>query len=109
MPLRTNHGDTGFEGIPQVEVERTDTTVTVRVPGDVLFESGKVEIKDSSRRTLNEVATILQNQYAGKTILIVGYTDSDPIVRSGYDDNLQLSTERGAAVHRLPCISRDQR
>jgi len=92
--------DTGFEGIPQVEIERTDTTVTVMVPGDVLFESGKVDIKDSSRRTLNEIATILQNQYAGKTILIAGYTDSDPIVRSGYDDNLQLSMERGAAVHR---------
>lgn len=91
---------TGFEGIPDVEVERTDTQIAVRVPGDVLFASGQAELKGSSLATLDELAGILQSQYPSNTIRIEGYTDQDPIRRSGWADNLELSLQRAAAVHR---------
>ncbi|MEM9416057.1 MAG: OmpA family protein [Planctomycetota bacterium] len=91
---------TGFEDVPDVEIERTATQIAVRVPGDVLFASGEVELKASAQRTLNEIADILEVQYPNNTLRIEGYTDSDPIVRSGWDDNLELSLQRAASVHR---------
>lgn len=91
---------TGFEGVPDVEVERTATQIAVRVPGDVLFASGQAELKGSALATLDELAGILQSQYPNNTIRIEGYTDQDPIRRSGWADNLELSLQRAASVHR---------
>lgn len=91
---------TGFEGVPDVEIERTATQIAVRVPGDVLFASGQAELKGSAQQTLNELAGIIQSQYPNNTIRIEGYTDQDPIRRSGWADNLELSLQRAAAVHR---------
>jgi len=91
---------TGFEGVPDVEVERTATQIAVRVPGDVLFASGQAELKGSAQRTLDELAGIIQSQYPRNTIRIEGYTDQDPIRRSSWADNLELSLQRAAAVHR---------
>ncbi|XAL99266.1 OmpA family protein [Phycisphaeraceae bacterium D3-23] len=91
---------TGFEDVPNVQIERTEMQIAVRVPGDVLFASGEAELKASSQRTLNEIADILEAQYPNNTLRIEGYTDSDPIVRSGWADNLELSLERAASVHR---------
>ncbi|MFI4859307.1 MAG: OmpA family protein [Phycisphaerales bacterium JB063] len=91
---------TGFEDVPNVQIERTDMQIAVRVPGDVLFASGEAELKASAQRTLNEIADILEAQYPNNTLRIEGYTDSDPIQRSGWADNLELSLERAASVHR---------
>ena len=91
---------TGFEGVPDVEVERTDTQIAIRVPGDVLFSSGQAELKGSAQQTLDELAGILQSQYPHNAIRVEGYTDQDPIRRSSWVDNLDLSMQRAAAVHR---------
>lgn len=91
---------TGFEGVPDVEVVRTPTQIAVRVPGDVLFASGAADLKQSAQRTLAEIADILTAQYPNNTLRIEGYTDQDPIRRSGWADNLELSLQRAAAVHR---------
>ncbi|GAB4193098.1 MAG: hypothetical protein Kow00105_07180 [Phycisphaeraceae bacterium] len=91
---------TGFEGIAGVEAYNTGGTVTVRVPGDILFASGKIDLKQSAKQTLNQIAQVLKTEYAGNTIRIEGYTDTDPIRKSGWKDNLELSLQRAAAVHR---------
>jgi len=96
----TNQGNTGFEGIDDVDAERSGNTVTVRVASDILFSSGKIDLKSTAKRTLAEVAGVLQSQYGGKTIRVEGYTDTDPIKKSGWKDNLELSLQRSAAVHR---------
>ncbi len=96
----TNRGDTGFEDIDDVEAERSGNTVTVRVASDILFASGKVDLKRTAQSTLAEVAGVLRSQYAGNTIRVEGYTDTDPIRKSGWKDNLELSLQRAAAVHR---------
>lgn len=99
-PVANQPADTGFENIRDISVDRTATRVTVTVASDILFASGKAELKTSAQQTLTQVASVLESDYAGKTIRIEGYTDSDPIRRSGWTDNLQLSMERAAAVHR---------
>jgi flagellar motor protein MotB len=42
----------------------------------------------------------LQSKYSGRQIDVVGHTDSDPIKKSPWKDNLQLSTERANSVIR---------
>lgn len=98
-PPTTNQG-TGFEGIDDVTAERSGNTVTVRVASDILFSSGKVDLKSTAKRTLADVSGVLKSKYAGKTIRVEGYTDTDPIKKSGWKDNLELSLQRSAAVHR---------
>lgn len=92
--------NTGFEDIDNIEVDRTATTVTVRVASDILFASGKVDLRSGAKSTLNQVAGVLQSEYGSKTIRVEGYTDTDPIRKSGWKDNLELSLQRAAAVHR---------
>ena len=99
-PTPEPRANTGFEGIDDVTSERTGNLVTVRVASDILFASGKVDLKSTAKRTLAEVSGVLRSQYAGKTIRVEGYTDTDPIKKSGWKDNLELSLQRAAAVHR---------
>ena len=89
-----------FEAVGGVEVEQGGGQVTVRVPGDVLFEPGKATLRTSSKATLTKIAGVLKSSYAGKSIRIEGYTDTDPIRKSGWKDNLELSQARAAAVLR---------
>lgn len=101
-PPPTTNGSrtTGFENIDDVTVERSGNTVTVRVASDILFSSGKVDLKSTAKRTLADVSRVLKSKYTGKTIRVEGYTDTDPIKKSGWKDNLELSLQRSASVHR---------
>ena len=92
--------ETGFGGIEGVDTVRGNGIITVRVPGDVLFSSGKIELKSSARKTLGQIADVIKSKYPAKTIRVVGHTDTDPIKKSKWVDNLQLSQERAASVHR---------
>ena len=89
-----------FEAVGGIEVEQSGGQVTVRVPGDVLFEPGKATLRTESKATLSKIAGVLKSSYAGKSIRIEGYTDTDPIRKSGWKDNLELSQARAAAVLR---------
>jgi flagellar motor protein MotB len=90
----------GFAGIEGVETIATPGKITVRVPGDVLFSSGSVDLKTTAQHTLDQIAAVLKSQYSTNAVRIEGYTDTDPIVRSHWKDNLELSLQRAASVHR---------
>ena len=87
-------GDTpeGWEG--------TGAVVWTTVPGDLLFASGKASLKPTAAAKLATVASVIQNRYAGRDIYVVGHTDNDPIKRSGWKDNWELSCQRALAVAR---------
>jgi outer membrane protein OmpA-like peptidoglycan-associated protein len=91
----------GIEGI-ETSYDKNAGTMTVNLPGDVLFDSGHETIKESAKTTLNKIASALKKDYAGKAIRVEGHTDSDPIVKTKdrYLDNLDLSLSRAAAVTR---------
>ena len=91
---------TGFTEIEGVEAIQTADRVTVRVPGDVLFSPGKAMLRRQAKKTLSEIADVLKRDYASNTVLISGHTDTDPIKKSKWTDNLELSLQRAAAVHR---------
>ncbi|KAA0216313.1 MAG: hypothetical protein DYG94_05210 [Leptolyngbya sp. PLA3] len=74
--------------------------VVISIAGDVLFRSGQVTISDEGRRALDRVAGQLNSQYAGRTIRVEGYTDSDPIRKSNWKSNEHLSAERALSVEK---------
>ena len=70
---------------------------------DVLFDSGQAELKPAARNMLVELAQVLQLAEAKDLkIMVVGHTDSQPIVgaeaRDKYANNFHLSTARALAV-----------
>ena len=48
---------------------------------------------------VREISTI-QGEYSDKDIFVFGHTDNQPIKKSGWHDNWQLSTQRALAVVR---------
>ncbi|MFG0248436.1 MAG: flagellar motor protein MotB [Phycisphaeraceae bacterium JB051] len=99
-PVPTPVAANGFASIAGVETEQGNGTITVRVPGDVLFSSGKVTLRSSAQSTLDKIASVIRRDYGSKTIRVEGYTDTDPIRKSKWQDNLDLSLARAASVHR---------
>ena len=78
-------------------------TVTVTLPGDVLFAPGQADLKPAARSSLDKlVAALRRSQFAGRPIRVEGHTDADPIKKTAQDwtDNLDLSLGRAAAVSR---------
>jgi outer membrane protein OmpA-like peptidoglycan-associated protein len=75
-------------------------TVTVNLPGDVLFASGSSDLKPSARTTLDKVVAAIKKDYPGKKVVVQGYTDTDPIARTKdkWKDNLDLSAARARTV-----------
>ena len=92
---------TGFEGISGATVTHgSGGEIVVAIAGDVLFDSGRAELKSSAQSSLARIAQVLNAQYAGNTVRIEGYTDSDPIRRSNWQSNEHLSAERALAVEK---------
>ena len=91
----------GIEGI-ETSYDPSKGEMTVNLPGDVLFDSGKATLKESAKATLSKVAAAIKRDYPGKAVRVEGHTDSDPIVKTKneWQDNLDLSLNRAAAVTR---------
>ncbi len=89
---------TGFEGIEGVTGTMGAGEVTATVASDLLFASGSATLRNQAKQSLDSVASVLNGQYSGKSIRIVGHTDTDPIKRSGHKSNYHLGFERAFAV-----------
>lgn len=76
-------------------------TLTVTLPGDVLFASGQATLKSSARASLNKIVAAIKSDYADKKIRVDGYTDTDPVryTKAKWGDNQTLSEARANAVY----------
>lgn len=72
----------------------------ISIAGNVLFEPGRVVVRKEARKTLDAIVSTVQGEYADRGLLVFGHTDDQPIRKSGWTDNYQLSTERALAVVR---------
>lgn len=88
----------GPTGGDDYDIERRGGETALIVSGDVLFTSGSVVIRNDAKRTLSQIASRLNSEYAGNQIRIAGHTDSDPIRKSQWKTNERLSSERALAV-----------
>ena len=84
----------------KVSIDAQKGTITVTMPTELLFDSGKVTLKSNSKARLKKIADQINAQYSNKEISVVGHTDTDPIKKTKWKDNWQLSTERALAVTR---------
>jgi chemotaxis protein MotB len=91
---------TGFGDEYDVAFDAAAGTITVTLPNTILFASGKAALKNATSAELDHILSVLKQKYAGKSIDVVGHTDSDPIRKSEWDDNFELSAQRALSVAR---------
>jgi len=70
----------------------------ITIPSSVTFNSGKAELSKEGEQALREVAKVLRNEHKGHVYSIEGHTDSDPIKKSKFATNRDLSLARAMAV-----------
>lgn len=81
-----------------VQVEQVSEGVLLRFKDEILFDSGKAELKSEAINTLSKLADILRKH--NKNILVEGHTDDVPVTNGRFKDNWDLSAARAAGVVR---------
>jgi chemotaxis protein MotB len=70
----------------------------ISIPAEITFPSGKAELTSKGKEALRVVARVLQEKHRGGRFWIEGHTDTDPITKSKWESNRDLSVERAMAV-----------
>lgn len=96
--VKTLQTKKGVEGLVSANFE--DGVITIRVPGDVLFQSGRVKLTPQGI----EAVTALKDffiKHKDQNIKIIGYTDNiRPSKNSRFRDNWEISALRAVNVLR---------
>jgi chemotaxis protein MotB len=91
---------TGFGEGYDVTLDAAKGTITVTLPNAILFDSGKATLKRATSSELDHIYSVIRDKYSGKQIDVVGHTDTDPIKKSKWKDNWELSAQRALSVLR---------
>ena len=91
---------TGFGTGYDVAFDPSKGTITVTLKNEILFDSGKATLKKATSVELDHIHSVLRSKYSGKQIDVVGHTDTDPIKKSKWKDNWELSAQRALSVLR---------
>ena len=82
----------------QVKVEMLEKGLVITIVSEVLFDSGKADLRIDSYQKLEKVANVLNTTVKDLNVGIEGHTDADPIKYSGWKSNWELSTGRALSV-----------
>jgi chemotaxis protein MotB len=82
-----------------ISVDNENGEIIIRMMGETTFDSGKAEIRPSTRPLLIRIARVLEK--AKGEIIIAGHTDNVPITGGPFHSNLYLSIARAASVAEL--------
>jgi len=82
----------------QVKVEMQDKGLVVTFVAEVLFDSGKADLRSDSLGKLDKVASVLNTTVKDLDVGIEGHTDNQPIKYSGWSSNWELSAHRALSV-----------
>ena len=91
---------TGFGEGYDISLDPSKGTITVTLPNAILFDSGKATLKRATSTELDHIYSVLRDKYPSKQIDVVGHTDTDPIKKSNWKDNWELSAQRALSVLR---------
>lgn len=75
------------------ETKRTEEGIITRLKSDILFDTGKAELKPAAKVNIAQLGAIIK-KYPENRLTVVGYTDN----RGSYQLNQKLSEERARAV-----------
>ncbi|OGX35965.1 MAG: hypothetical protein A3C36_07850 [Omnitrophica WOR_2 bacterium RIFCSPHIGHO2_02_FULL_52_10] len=82
----------------EVNVSMSDKGLVITFVSEVLFNSGKAELREESFNKLDKVASVLTTTVSDLNIGIEGHTDNVPIKHSGWQSNWELSSARALSV-----------
>ena len=91
---------TGFGDEYDVKFDPAAGTITVTLPNTILFDSGKATLRNATSKELDHILAVLKDKWSGKQVDVVGHTDNDPIKKSPWKDNWELSAQRALSVAR---------
>ena len=96
--VKTLQTNKGVEGVVSANFE--DGVITLRVPGDVMFDSGKVTLSPHGVAILGTLKNFFI-QHKDQNIKVIGYTDNTrPGPNSRFKDNWEISALRAVNVLR---------
>jgi chemotaxis protein MotB len=96
--VKTLQTKKGVEGLVSANFE--DGVITLRVPGDVMFQSGKVTLTPKGVQLVTDLKDFFI-KHKDQNIKIVGYTDNvRPSGNSRFKDNWEISAMRAVNVLR---------
>ncbi len=74
--------------------------MVIQLPGDILFESGKDDLKPQGKDALGQVAEIIRSdkELASRYFVVAGHTDNAPYGGGPFHDNWGLSLARSRQV-----------
>jgi len=75
------------------ETKRTEQGLVTKLKSDILFDSGKSELKAAAKKNLKEMSTIMK-KYPENVLTVKGYTDNT----GSSMINEKISNERARAV-----------
>ncbi|MCU0691832.1 MAG: OmpA family protein [Polyangiaceae bacterium] len=83
-----------------LSVSVRNNRMVISMPGDILFDSGKVDLKKEGEAVLAEVAKVIRSdpQLNSRTFQVAGHTDNRPLGGGPYKDNWGLSLMRARQV-----------
>lgn len=84
----------------QLSVKIRNGRITIELPNNVLFDSGRAQLNDDGKQALKQVAGILV-QFQDRRFQVEGHTDDQPINSPLYPSNWELSTARALSVVHL--------
>jgi len=82
----------------EVKVEMLERGLVITFVSEVLFDSGKSDLRVDSLEKLEKVAEVINTTVKDLSIGVEGHTDNEPIKRSGWKSNWELSTARALSV-----------
>lgn len=83
-----------------IDYGQRDGNLYISLPAEITFAAGRAELSSNGRKALKAVASALAADYAAGNYWIEGHTDSDPIKKSKWVSNRDLSVARAMAVLR---------
>lgn len=84
----------------ELEIRLRGGRMVLVLPNDVLFDSGKTQVKPRGKEALGRVAAVLKT-LPDRHFQVAGHTDNEPIKVSGFASNWELSAERALRVVEL--------
>ncbi len=73
--------------------------------GNKLFRHGSVKVKPAAVKEIKNIAQQTKSNYANCEVLVIGYTDSKPLInpktKKRFQDNWNLGAQRALAVMRI--------
>jgi chemotaxis protein MotB len=82
----------------EVKVEMLEKGLVITFVAEVLFDSGKADLRSDSLAKLEKVSSVIQTVVPDLHIGIEGHTDNQPIKFSSWKSNWELSSARALSV-----------